>query len=143
MSDLLLLPEPDLPALLEADLDAARDYAEAEKSAATREAYGSDWRIFTAWCLARGATPLPATPQTVAAFLASEDMRRTAGGRARLTQNVDQKMSYESRKRASGPCGRNDFGPIVPFGGRLPAFPERAPRILPPVRAAPYAFVHR
>ena len=72
MSDLLLLPEPDLPALLETDLDAAKAFAEAEKSAATREAYGSDWRIFTSWCLARGATPLPATPQTVAAFLASE-----------------------------------------------------------------------
>ena len=71
MSDLLLLPEPAELTIAD-DLDAARGYAENEKSAATREAYGSDWRIFTGWCSRRGATALPALPQTIAAFLASE-----------------------------------------------------------------------
>ena len=44
-------------------------YAEAEKSAATRAAYASDWRDFTAWCASRGATALPAHQGIVAAYL--------------------------------------------------------------------------
>jgi len=76
MSDLVVLPEmssrEDTPALLADDLGSARAYAEHEKAAATREAYGSDWRLFTAWCHARGVQPLPATSATVAGFLASE-----------------------------------------------------------------------
>ena len=71
MSDLLLLPAPAELTIAD-DLDAARGYAEAEKSAATREAYGSDWRIFTSWCARRGVQSLPATPATVCGFLASE-----------------------------------------------------------------------
>ena len=72
MSDLLLLPEPDCRRCSKTISTRRAAIAEAEKSAATREAYGSDWRIFTGWCLARGATALPAIPATVAAFLASE-----------------------------------------------------------------------
>lgn len=36
----------------------------------TALAYRSRWRSFTAWCAAAGRVPLPATPQTVAAYLA-------------------------------------------------------------------------
>jgi hypothetical protein len=60
------------PSLAEAELDAALSFAEREKSAATLRAYRSDWRIFTAWCSARGLEVLPAAPETVAAFLAAE-----------------------------------------------------------------------
>jgi integrase len=73
MSDLAVLPEPtELATLADDELEAAREYAEAEKAAATREAYGLDWRIFTTWCAARGLLPLPATPATIARFIASE-----------------------------------------------------------------------
>jgi site-specific recombinase XerD len=51
---------------------AARAYAGAEKSAATIRAYKSDARAFDAWCQARGLVAFPATPDTVAAFLAHE-----------------------------------------------------------------------
>jgi site-specific recombinase XerD len=62
-----------LPAVeLAADLDRAVDLARQEKATATRRAYGSDFRIFQAWCAARSVAPLPATPETVAAFLAYE-----------------------------------------------------------------------
>jgi hypothetical protein len=44
-------------------------YAEAEKSPATRSACATDWRCFSIWCLARGATPLPAHQGIVAAYL--------------------------------------------------------------------------
>jgi len=70
--DLIPLDTPAAGALGPAELEAVRAFAEAEKASATRAAYQSDWCIFIAWCTARGRAPLPATPATVAAFLAAE-----------------------------------------------------------------------
>lgn len=47
---------------------AARGFAEAAKSAATRRAYGSDLRDFEAFCRRHGAAHMPAEPQTVALY---------------------------------------------------------------------------
>ena len=78
-----LLPLPDSRfgglALLEDDVVAARQYAEAEKAASTRRAYLSDVRIFTTWCISRGVEPLPAAPEAIAAFLSAE---ATGGAKA-------------------------------------------------------------
>ena len=63
---------PNLPAALGPDLAAAIDLAKAEKAASTRKAYGTDFRLFKAWCETRGASSLPASPEAVAAFLAAE-----------------------------------------------------------------------
>jgi site-specific recombinase XerD len=73
MNALTVVPAISIPAsLAPADLAAVRAFADAEKAAATRKAYASDWAIFRSWCAARGAAPLPAAPATVAAFLAAE-----------------------------------------------------------------------
>jgi hypothetical protein len=61
-----------LPATLAFDLTRAAELAREEKAAATRRAYGSDFRIFQAWCRGRGVTALPATAEAVAAFLAHD-----------------------------------------------------------------------
>ena len=61
-----------LPAVPGPDLAAAVDLAKAEKAASTRKAYGTVFRLFKAWCEAKGVSPLPASPETVAAFLAAE-----------------------------------------------------------------------
>jgi site-specific recombinase XerD len=61
-----------LPAV---EIAAAAEYAHAEKAAATRRAYKTDFRIFRAWCESRGVTSLPAGPETVAASLAHEARR--------------------------------------------------------------------
>jgi site-specific recombinase XerD len=61
-----------LPAALAPDLAAAMNYAKAEKSPATRKAYATDFRLFKEWCDGKGAQPMPAAPETVAAFLAAE-----------------------------------------------------------------------
>ncbi len=66
------------------------------------------------------------------------------GGGSDPSRDKGSRSGVARRDRCRvGHSVRNDFGPMVPFGGRLPAFPWRAPRILPPVRAAPYGFVHR
>jgi site-specific recombinase XerD len=74
------------PPELAADLNQAGEFARAEKAIATRRAYKSDFEIFGAWCADRGASALPSAAETVAAFLASEAVRRikpsTIGRRA-------------------------------------------------------------
>jgi site-specific recombinase XerD len=61
-----------LPALPEVDLDRAANFARQDKSPATRAAYQSDFSIFRTWCASRGVNALPATPETVAGFLAAQ-----------------------------------------------------------------------
>jgi site-specific recombinase XerD len=64
-----------VPALSAADLEIAKDFARASKAAATRHAYQKDFARFTAWCDPRHLPPIPAAPETVAAFLAAEAAR--------------------------------------------------------------------
>lgn len=58
----------------------------------TRRAYRSDWRIFAAWCSARGLEPLPATPETVARFLLAE---ADAGFKASTINRRAAAIGYE------------------------------------------------
>src|SRR5262249_49934333 len=55
-----------------AEAERARSYANAEKAAATRRAYGTDFLIFRTWCAERHLDALPASPATITAFLAHE-----------------------------------------------------------------------
>src|SRR5215210_6384478 len=73
----IVAAEVHLPAVPDAELQRAADYAQAEKAAATRRAYQSDFAIFSAWCAERGLSALPANPESVAAFLAGEAERGT------------------------------------------------------------------
>ena len=57
-------------------LSSAAGYALSEKADATRHAYRADIRHFREWCEAVGVTALPATPATVAAYLAALADRR-------------------------------------------------------------------
>jgi integrase len=61
-----------LPSLHQAEIATARRYADASRAASTQRAYASDWRRFSAWCLARGLDTLPADPRAVAVFLSAE-----------------------------------------------------------------------
>ena len=47
-----------------------REYIRASKAENTLRGYQADWRDFCAWCEARGLDPLPAAPETVAAYIA-------------------------------------------------------------------------
>src|SRR5271170_731972 len=82
------------PATIQAEVDAAHDFALAEKCAATRRAYRSDFAAFTAWCRARAAGPIPASPETVTAFLAAQ---ATAGARASTISRKAAAIRYAHR----------------------------------------------
>jgi len=62
-------PQPTLPA---ADIDRATAFAKQDKAPATRQAYRPDFSIFRVWCMARNVRAIPASPETVAGFLAAE-----------------------------------------------------------------------
>src|ERR1700710_2324471 len=73
MSTSLTIAEAaNLPAALGPDLAAAVDLAKAEKAVSTRRAYGTDFRLFKAWCDNKGVSSLPTAAETVASFLAAE-----------------------------------------------------------------------
>src|SRR6202158_3903417 len=59
-------------ALPAADIEAAAAFARNEKAPATRAAYRTDFALFRGWCDGKGVMALPASPETVAAFLAHE-----------------------------------------------------------------------
>ena len=70
-----LSPHPVAPAVgapvLPPELaGAVIDLQLASVAAATRRAYQSDWRRWSSWCAQRDLSPLPAHPETVAAYLA-------------------------------------------------------------------------
>ena len=73
------------PALSFAEAEAAAaDYRRAARAENTRRAYRAAVGRFTDWCTAHGQTALPASPETVAAFLAAEAGRGLAVNTLRL-----------------------------------------------------------
>ena len=73
MSNLPILQSVTLPSVaLDRAEDAAAIYARGSRAAATWRAYESDWRIFAAWCHSVDQPALPASPHTVALFLAAQ-----------------------------------------------------------------------
>jgi site-specific recombinase XerD len=49
----------------------AKDFASASRAASTLDAYVKHWSAFVGWCATQGRMPLPATPQTLALYLAA------------------------------------------------------------------------
>lgn len=57
---------------LDQALNAAKQYSRKSRADSTWRAYGSDWRQFEAWCQTVALPSLPADPDTVAMFIASQ-----------------------------------------------------------------------
>jgi len=81
-----------LPAIVRAEAEATADYIQKARSAATRRAYRSDWRIFEEWCANRSYSPLPASAEVVGMFTGSE----AKDGRAVST--ITRRLAAISRK---------------------------------------------
>ena len=83
-ADLVVRSGP-LPAALAADAESARRFAQAARSDATLRAYRSDWADFAAWCGDRQLVAMPATPETVALYIASRAEAGPEGADGRPT----------------------------------------------------------
>ena len=89
-----------LPVLADAEMEAALGFALNEKSASTRRTYRTAFKVFGAWCDARGVSSLPANPDVVAAFLAAE---ATAGAKASTIAHRASAIRYAHRLRGYEP----------------------------------------
>jgi len=56
-----------VPALLDEE---AKGYMAASRAENTVRAYRSDWNLFSTWCADHAVSPLPASPETIAVYLA-------------------------------------------------------------------------
>lgn len=70
MADLPVPSAGVVPAGLAESLKSASDYAAASKADATRRAYKSDWQDFADWCSRNGLAALPASPASIATYIA-------------------------------------------------------------------------
>jgi site-specific recombinase XerD len=99
MHDLIPLDRALPGALTLAEIDQTLRFAENEKAESTRRCYASDWRDFSTWCAAKGATPLPAHVGIVAAYLShlASSGRKTAtiGRRAAAIGHRHKLAGYE------------------------------------------------
>lgn len=78
-------PPPRPSPILDGLDDKAAEFARASKSANTARSYGRAWRLFVSWCDGRSESPLPASPEAVANYVAS----RATSGRRPATIQVD------------------------------------------------------
>lgn len=65
----------------------------------TQRAYTADWRLFTVWCEAHVVSPLPASSETVRAFLTERVTKRWPKGRGRAAE-PDHPATIERRLSA-------------------------------------------
>ena len=79
-----VIPLPSLP------LEQVREYIKASKSPNTLRGYTHDWRAFVAWCGLHGVTPLPATAETVASYLAGCAERLKTGSLQRIVNSITE-----------------------------------------------------
>jgi site-specific recombinase XerD len=76
MTDSLVPRTSTLSGLVPADLmERAREYARASKSPATLRAYATVWRNFGSWCDRRGLVAMPASQETVVAYVVEQAER--------------------------------------------------------------------
>jgi integrase len=60
------------PLTLASVVEKARAYGEMAKAPNTRRAYAADWQHFEQWCSVHGVGAIPASPGTLAAYLAAQ-----------------------------------------------------------------------
>lgn len=70
LTDLTRIERPSQEGLSRSPLEQAREFARRSKAENTLRGYRADWRDFCAWCERQRLRPLPAPPETVAAYIA-------------------------------------------------------------------------
>ena len=71
-------------------LDRAREFIRQSKAASTVRGYRADWRDFSAWCERNRVSRLPATPETVASYVAESAGRLKVGSIQRRLNAISE-----------------------------------------------------
>ena len=117
-STLMHVPElaPDDP--LYAAAVAANQFIRAAKAPATVRAYAADWRHFTAWCTEHDLSALPATPDTVALYLA--DLARADQAESAEAAAETDRQSAAAEGEGEAPAEPADPEGAAPAPARKP-----------------------
>lgn len=102
-------------------IEQAKEYARQARSEATRRAYRSDWRHFTAWCTLHGLEALPAAPEAVAAYISDlAGHLSTATIRRRMTSISQAHLVAGFESPMAGPVVREVWKGIRRTKGTAP-----------------------
>jgi site-specific recombinase XerD len=115
-------------------LDQAREYIRASKAENTLRGYRSDWREFHAWCEGHGVCPLPASPETVAVYIAECTGRLKVGSiqrRLNAIAEAHKAMGLESPTHSA--IVANTMKGIRRTKGTAPV--QKAPTLTDDIRA--------
>jgi site-specific recombinase XerD len=111
-----------------------RDYIGASRSANTLRAYASDWRDFRTWCESHGQCPLPATPATVAAYIAESAARlKVSTIQRRLNAIAQAHASLSLKPPTEDGQVRSTMKGVRRTKGTAPA--QKAPTLTDDIRA--------
>jgi len=111
-----------------------REYVRASKAENTIRGYASDWRDFSRWCDSHALPPLPASPETVAAYIAEAAGRLKVGTiqrRLNAITEAHRAMGLETPTHAG--LVRNTVKGIRRTLGTAPT--QKAPALIEDVRA--------
>lgn len=101
-----VMPEGAVSTLSRDDIDELNELVQESDAKNTIETYASQWGMFESWCHERGHCPLPANPDTVAAFLKS----RADDGRAISTLSAGLSAIKRKHRDAGYPFDSDHQG---------------------------------
>ena len=132
-ADLVPLPSPTLPVALPLP-EQVREYIRASKAENTLRGYSADWRDFCAWSDAHCLSPLPATPESVAAYIAECAGRLKVGSiQRRLNAITEAHKAVGLESPTHSPMVRNTMKGIRRTKGTAPV--QKAAALTDDVRA--------
>jgi len=115
-----------------------REYIRASKAENTLRGYRSDWREFCDWCESHGTSPLPATPEGVAAYIAECAGRLKVGSiQRRLNAITEAHKTIAANSPVHNPIVANTLKGIRRTKGTAPA--QKAAALTDDIRAMVHA----
>jgi site-specific recombinase XerD len=103
IAELVRIEGADVPS---PSLDRVREYIRASKADNTIRGYQSDWREFCSWCESHGVGALPASPESVAAYIAECASRLKVG-------SVQRRLNAIAEAHKATVCESPTRSPIV------------------------------
>jgi len=111
-----------------------REFIRASKAENTLRGYRSDWREFIAWCEGRSIGPLPASPETVAAYIADCASRLKVGSiQRRLNAIAEAHKAVALESPTHAPIVTNTMKGIRRTKGTAPS--QKSPALTDDIRA--------
>jgi hypothetical protein len=133
----VITADPDGPAgdvVASPSLDQAREFIRLSKAENTLRGYRADWAEFCEWCKGHAVCPLPALPETVAAYIAECANRLKVGSiQRRLNAIAEAHKAMALDSPTSAGMVRNTLKGIKRTMGTAAA--QKAPTLIDDVRA--------